>query len=55
LGNQAKIACDAHQRLPVNSYVLEEAVRPAPLPSVAKTKMLDWERVCGDEVFSGSY
>ena len=40
-------------RLIANSYVLEEAVRPAPLP-VAKTKMLDAERVCGDEVFNGS-
>jgi len=38
LGNQAKIACDAHQRLPVNSYVLEEAVRPAPLPSRRQDK-----------------
>jgi hypothetical protein len=38
LENQAKIACDAYQRLPVNSYVLEEAVRPAPLPSRRQDK-----------------
>ncbi|WP_333128754.1 hypothetical protein [Microcoleus sp. Pol11C3] len=38
MGNQVKIACETYQRLPVNSYVFEEAVRPAPLPSRRQDK-----------------
>ncbi|MEG5066797.1 hypothetical protein QUB33_24585 [Microcoleus sp. B3-A4] len=54
---------EIRQKLPVmpisacllTAMFLRKRYAPPRFLPVAKTKMLDSERVCGDEVFSGSY